>query len=448
MLKKLVSILLIYTLLLIFLNACKVNTDVPLDLSVQNSGGDIFAYDFVRASAEISQAAGVEIPPAFLSQMGEEETRALMKDISNGTYSEKSWLNAAGFSYHVMLDILNGTLNAENIHDFGNNGKKTFSISFVGDINFDPDFNNMVHASEMGGILNCFDERVVSYLNQTDVCVINNEYSIGEEGVGKPLSGKTWTFQVTPDKIDILKSLGADIVSLANNHVFDYGEEGFLSTLDELDKAGMPRVGAGRNLEEAANAQFFIVNGCKVGIVAASRAEKAGDMFTQLATDDAPGVMGTYESADFLAAIEAAKAQCDVLLVNVHWGTEMTTRLEDAQKTMAREYIDAGADAVIGGHPHCLQGMDFYNNVPIIYSVGNFWFNSRTVDSCIITIEIDSQMNITPKIVPLVQKNCESLMLVDYEERRALFDRVESYEPQGVIIDDNGTIRPNDGEES
>lgn len=447
MLKKIVSLIFIYTLLFLSFCGCRIRSDLPLNIQSQPAAeGGIFAYDYAKAAAEISAAAGVEITSAFLSQMGEEKTRALMNEISGGTYSEKSWLKTAGFSYHVMIDILNGTFDAENIHNLGPNGKDYFEISFIGDINFDPDFNNMVHAANKGGILNCIDPKVISYLNETDVCVINNEYSIGKEGVGAPINGKTWTFQVHPDKIDILKSLGADIVSLANNHVFDYGEEGFFSTLDELDKAGMPRVGAGRNISEAAKAQFFVVNGCKVGIVAASRAEKPGDLFTQIADVNTPGVMGTYESAAFVDAIREAKSHCDVLLVNVHWGTEMTTRLEDAQKTMAREYIDAGADAVIGGHPHCLQGMDFYNNVPIIYSVGNFWFNSRTVDSCIITIQIDSDMNITPKIVPLVQKNCESIMLVDYEERRDLFDRVESYEPQTVKIDDDGTITPNNGE--
>lgn len=396
-------------------------------------------YDYDSAADAISEASGIEIPAAFFAQMGQEQTEKLMQEVENGTYTEKSWLKCAGFSYKVMLDILNGRLNSPNIHNFGHNGKPTFGVSFVGDINFDPDFNNMVHASNKGGIMNCFDPKVVEYLNATDVCLINNEYTIGTGG--SPIAAKTWTFQVSPDKIDILKQLGADIVTLANNHVFDYGEAGFLSTLDELDKAGMPRVGAGRNIDEAGQGQFFIVNGCKVGIVAASRAEKKGDLFTQIADENKPGVMGTYESAEFLKAIRAAKEQCDVLIVNVHWGTEMTTVLEDAQKTMAREYIDAGADVIIGGHPHCLQGMDFYKNKPIIYSIGNFWFNSRTVDSCIITVEIDADMNVTPKIVPLVQRNCESHMLTEYDERRALFDRVESYEPQGVTIYDDGTIR-------
>lgn len=442
-----IIVLILFTLLISTFSGCRIDPDASLYITTERAGGSgIFAYDYNGASVEISVAADVDIPPAFLAQLGEEATRALMADIQDGSYSEKSWMKAAGFSYHVMLDILNGTITNANIHDFGYNGKNSFGVSFVGDINFDPDFQNMVHASQMGGILNCFDDRVISYLNETDVCLINNEFSIGESGVGAPISGKTWTFQVSPDKIDILKSLGADVVSLANNHVYDYGEEGFISTLNELDKAGMPRVGAGRNIAEAGEAQYFIVNGCKVGIVAASRAEKAGDLFTQVADENTPGVMGTYESAAFLEAIKEAKAQCDVLIVNVHWGTEMTTKLEEAQITMAREYIDAGADAVIGGHPHCLQGMDFYNDAPIIYSVGNFWFNSRTVDSCIITIEIDSDMNITPKIVPLVQKNCESIMLTDYDNRRALFDRVESYEPQGVTISDDGVIAPKDGE--
>lgn len=436
--KRYVIIFITIILLLFSLSSCKIQGDGMSGFSQEVTEGS--GYDFTAASVAISAASGTEIPPAFLEQMGLEQTKRLLNDIESGVYTEKSWLRCTGFSYKVMLDILNGRLNAPNIHNFGHNGKPSFGVSFVGDINFDPDFNNMAHASAKGGIMKCFDKNVVDYLNAADVCLINNEYSIGT--TGSPIHGKTWTFQVSPDKIDFLKQLGADVVSLANNHVFDYGESGFLSTLDELDKAGMPRVGAGRNIEEAGRAQYFIVNGCKVGIVAASRAEKAGDLFTQLADENRPGVMGTYESADFLKAITAAKAECDILIVNVHWGTEMTTVLEEAQKTMAREYIDAGADVIIGGHPHCLQGMDFYNNKPIIYSVGNFWFNSRTVDSCIITVEIDSEMNVTPKIVPLVQRNCESHMLTEYDERRALFDRVESYEPQGVKIADDGTITP------
>ena len=107
---------------------------------------------------------------------------------------------------------------------------------------------------------------------------------------------------------------------------------------------------------------------------------------------------------------------------------------------MAREYIDAGADAVIGGHTHCLQGMEFYKGAPIVYSVGNFWFNSKTLDSCVITLKINREMKTEVLLTPLLQKDCETKLLTAYDERRALFDRVESYEPQGVNISDEGVI--------
>jgi poly-gamma-glutamate synthesis protein (capsule biosynthesis protein) len=194
------------------------------------------------------------------------------------------------------------------------------------------------------------------------------------------------------------------------------------------------------NLEEASKAHYFIVNGIKVGIIAASSAEKV--RFTPVADENSLGVMGTYDSAKFLDAIRIADAQCDILVAYVHWGTENTTKLDADQITMAREYIDAGVDAVIGGHPHCLQGMDFYNDVPIIYSVGNFWFNSKSLDSCVITLRIDNQLKTEALIVPLEQKGRETRLLTEDSERRALFDRVESYEPQGVTISDNGVITP------
>ena len=109
---------------------------------------------------------------------------------------------------------------------------------------------------------------------------------------------------------------------------------------------------------------------------------------------------------------------------------------------MAREYIDAGADAVIGGHTHCLQGMEFYKGAPIVYSVGNFWFNSKTLDSCVITLNFDRKMNVQTTIMPLKQQGCETRLLSAPEDSRALFDRVESYEPQGVKISDSGVITP------
>lgn len=395
-------------------------------------------YDYAKAAYTVAVAARCNMTAAFLETViGKEKTKEIVEEIENGSYTDGLWLEKAGFSYNVMKDLLSGNIGAENISYFGDNGKESFTLSFVGDILFDHDFNPMYHASIKGGVLNCIDDEILNYLRTSDVFLINNEFTYGERGT--PLSGKTWTFQAAPSTVNLLKDMGADIVSLANNHVYDYGEIGFADTMAVLDEAEIPYVGAGMNIGEAAEGHYFIINGIKVCIIAASRAEKVS--FTPVADYDKAGVMGTYDSENFLKAVEFAKSQCDYLIAYVHWGTENSTKLEAPQKEMAREYIDAGVDAVIGGHTHCLQGMEFYNGKPIVYSVGNFWFNSKTLDSCVITVELDKKMNSEISILPLKQQNCETRLLTG-EDARDLFDRVESYEPQGVTILNDGTITP------
>ncbi len=395
-------------------------------------------YNYQNAAEKLMTASGLSVTEEFLESLGEETTARLVSAVDSGTFTDKSWLEIAGYSRCVVADILSGKVNTDNIKDFGFNGKSSFSVAFAGDILFDKDFRPMVHANEKGGVLKCIDEKVINYLNSCDVFLINNEFTIGERG--EPLAGKTWTFQVEPDKIQLLKDLGADIVSLANNHIYDYGEVGFFDTITNLKKAGMPYIGAGNNISEAKKPYYFIVNGIKIGFVAASCAEKTTS-FNPVATADSHGIMGTYDSTAFVDEIKRADAECDILVAYVHWGTENTTVLDEQQKTLAREYIDAGVDAVIGGHTHCLQGMEFYKGVPIVYSIGNFWFNSKTLDSCVITLEVGADAEADIRIMPLKQENCETRLLVG-DDARKLFDRVEGFEPQGVSIDDSGLITP------
>lgn len=425
----------IVTFILCTFCSCRVNVS---ERYIEELNAQAQAFNYEEAAQRIASETGVEMTAVFLESMGEEMAQSLIDELDSGAYTELSWLRLTGYSYHVISDILSGNINADNVADFGFNGKESFTVSFVGDILFDPDYRPMVHAAEMGGVLNCIDTAVVDYLKASDVFLINNEFSLGSRGA--PLPNKTWTFQVDPERLSLYHDMGVDIVSLANNHVYDYGIEGFEDTLKYLDEAGIPRVGAGMDLGEAAEGYYFVVNGIKVGIVAASCAEKI--YFTPVATETTAGVMGTYDTTEFIKAIKEADSQCDVLVAYVHWGTENTTKLDEEQKAFAREYIDAGVDAVIGGHTHCLQGMEFYKGKPIVYSVGNFWFNSKSLDSCVITLRIDNELKTEALIVPLEQKGCETRLLTEESERRALFDRVESYEPQGVIIADDGLITP------
>lgn len=436
--KRKIALLLIVAMLAAALGGCKVTSEGTLAVGQMVENITVESFDFALAASTLSEASGKSVTVDLLEKIGQEKTAQLVDLVDSGAYTDKSWLEVTGYSLLANYDIVSGAVLPENIRDFGYNGKDYFDVSFVGDVNYDPTCAPMVRVNELGSVENCFDTEVLDALRGSDITLLNNEFSITERG--SALEGKTWTFRAHPDTVQIHKDLGADIVSLANNHVYDYGETGFQDTLAHLEAAGMPYVGAGRNLDEAKKAQYFIVNGIKVGIVAASRAEKV--YFTPVATDESAGIMGTYESAEFLDAIKEADAQCDILIAYVHWGTEGSTVLEDAQKNMAREYVDAGADAVIGAHTHCLQGMEFYNGKPVVYSLSNFWFSNYASETGILTLRVDNAFNVQTIFMPLIQKNGEVRCYDTQEERRALFDKVAGYEPQGISILDDGTILP------
>ena len=119
----------------------------------------------------------------------------------------------------------------------------------------------------------------------------------------------------------LLEQMGADLVSLANNHVYDYGPEAMLDTTDLLDEAGIAYVGGGRNIDEAERPAYFIVNGMKIGFVAASNAEKT--KYTPAATEDSPGILEAYDTTEFNRVISQASEECDYLIAYIHWDRKM-----------------------------------------------------------------------------------------------------------------------------
>ena len=161
-------------------------------------------------------------------------------------------------------------------------------------------------------------------------------------------------------------------------------------------------MGAGRNIEEAQKAQYFIAGGMKIAYVASSRAEKY--ICTPEAGPDSPGILRTYEPELTMEAIREAKANSDYVVVYVHWGTEGSQVLEEAQIDLATLYAEAGADLIVGAHTHILQGAGWREEVPVLYSMGNFWFNMETEDTALAKVTLngphteDAQVQMLPAI--------------------------------------------------
>lgn len=236
----------------------------------------------------------------------------------------------------------------------------------------------------------------------------------------------------------MLELQSADIVSLANNHVYDYGEEALLDTMDTLEQAQIPYVGAGRNLEEAEKIVYFIANGRKIAIVAATQIERSYS-YTKEATKDSPGVLKTLKPDKFTEVIRKAKSNSDIVIAYPHWGTEGNHSYGADQKELAEAFVSAGADVIIGGHTHCLQGIAYIEDVPVLYSLGNFWFNNKTLDTGVAQVRIQKDGSIRLRFLPCIQSGTRTRLLTDGSQRTEVLDFMRGLS-KDVSIDEEGYV--------
>lgn len=316
------------------------------------------------------------------------------------------------------------------------------TLSFVGDVGFAKGYATInKYRSNGEDIHKSIDDGVLSLMQSSDIMMANNEFPYSDRGT--PTPNKTFTFRADPRDVHIMKDMGVDIVGLANNHAYDYGPDALIDTIDTLNDARLPFVGAGKNIDEAMQPAYFHVNGNVISIVAATQIERLGSPDTKEATADSPGVLRTLDPAKAVQAIKTASENSDFTVMFVHWGTESTDLVEKSQRDLAKAYVDAGADLVIGAHSHCLQGIDYIDDVPIFYSLGNFWFNSKTLDTCIVTATLNRDCKLdSVRFIPCIQRGSGVACASTAEH-----DRIIEY-MRGISnyaeIDDDGFVTKSD----
>lgn len=237
-----------------------------------------------------------------------------------------------------------------------------------------------------GGISGVLDERIQKEIEGADIFMVNQEFPFTNRGT--QAVDKQFTFRLPPEKISMMQEMDIDIVTIANNHILDFGEAGLLDSCEVLDEAGILYVGGGENLSRAKQLETMEINGITIGFLGTSRVYMDGSW---AAGNTHSGVFSTYDPAQAIAAIEEAREQCDYLVVYVHWGVEKETMPKEYQRTMGRQYIDAGADLVVGSHPHVLQDIEYYNGKPIVHSLGNFVFGSSIPRTALLKVELDPE---------------------------------------------------------
>lgn len=279
------------------------------------------------------------------------------------------------------------TENAEVIPD------EDTTIIFTGDVLFANAFKAGYDAKGIDGVIS---EELLTELTSADILMVNQEFPFGE--TGEPVANKQYTFQCSPSYVTALKEMGVDVVSLANNHVLDYGKESLLETFATLDNAGILYGGAGETVERAEEVQVIEVNGRKYGFLAVSRVVPTGDWKVE---NSVPGVFSCYDDNRLIELVEQASAECDFLAVYPHWGVEHASYPEDYQTKIAERCLAAGADVVVGSHTHCLQGVTFIEDKPVCYSLGNFVFGQNIDRSAILKVTTAADGTVSYRYLPV-----------------------------------------------
>ncbi len=315
------------------------------------------------------------------------------------------------------------------------------TVSIVGDISLADNWSVMPAYDARGqGVDGILSAEALGIMRSSDLMVANSEFTVSNRGSAIP--GKAYTFRANPDRLSIYNDMGVDLVTLANNHVYDFQGDAFNDMLDAFEQRNMPHIGAGHNLEEAKKAYYYKApSGQTIAFVNASRAEKWG-IDTPGATDTSGGILLCYDTADFVDAIKAAKVNSDIVVAIIHWGTESSHVLEQVQIDTAKEYIDAGADMIVGGHAHTLQGIDFYNGKPIIYNLGDYIFNDMSEPTAIFQFKLSPEGELKYYFIVGWQENMYTRILSG-EERQNLVNQVESWSPNITITEDDEIVLKN-----
>jgi poly-gamma-glutamate synthesis protein (capsule biosynthesis protein) len=284
----------------------------------------------------------------------------------------------------------------------------TVVLSFAGDCTLANHFEDFV-GDQFGYPFERFD-----LLSKADISMVNLENPITQR---TQRVKKEFNFKMNPKYLGVLQSAGIDIVTVANNHIFDYGSEGLLDTIHSLDSVGIKHVGAGRNLDEARRCALFEIKGLRIGFLGYF----GSGAFA--ATSNQAGVAPRSTSM-MINDIQSLKQidKADYVVVNIHWGTEKALYAEEWQVNLAHSVVDAGADLVVGHHPHVLEGIERYKNAFIAYSLGNFLFggNSRsTYDTAVLKVELGRGVR-RVSIVPIRVKDWQPFVLLGSEGERVV----------------------------
>ncbi|MCM3143236.1 CapA family protein [Brevibacillus sp. MER 51] len=339
------------------------------------------------------------------------------------------------YLFQIAMDGEHANPNTQPTPDNTANQKTSVQLTFVGDIMMSGNVEKTLLA-------NSYDypyKHVSSLFLQDDITIANLETPITATGVAA--QNKEYVYKSSPLAVPAMKNAGIDVVNLANNHSMDQGVPGLLDTFDALDENRIEYVGAGKDASRAYSPVFIEKNGIKIAILGFSRVIPETSWF---AGDSQPGMAASYDPTLAVKAIQDANSQADLVVVIAHWGKERSDYPVDHQKELSRAYIDAGADLIVGGHPHVLQGFERYNDKWIAYSLGNFIFTRsnepKTWETMVLQASCTKSGDCELTMLPFHAELGQAVPMNE-SNGAALLKRIESIS-ESVDIQSDGRVQP------
>jgi poly-gamma-glutamate synthesis protein (capsule biosynthesis protein) len=269
----------------------------------------------------------------------------------------------------------------------------SITLAFAGDVHFAGRTARLLGdpASAFGPI--------AAVLRTADFTAVNLETSVTSRGTPQP---KTYHFRTVPTAFTALRDAGVDLVTLANNHVLDYGPTGLADTLAAARTARFPYVGIGTNAAAAWTPYVTTVKGMRIAVIGVSQVAELASSW--VATAGRPGEANAIDLGRTLAAVRAARRLAPTVIVFMHWGTEGQACPDPGQLSLARQLAAAGATIIVGAHAHMLQGSGWLGHTFVAYGLGNFlwWERSYSTATGILELTVRPRAPLTARFIPAV----------------------------------------------
>jgi len=266
---------------------------------------------------------------------------------------------------------------------------RPITLAFAGDVHFEGHLTELLERPARG--LGPIDRA----LGRAHLTVVNLESAVTTRGTPDPKGledpAERYWFRTSPAALDVLDAAGVDVVSVANNHAVDYGPVGFSDTMRAAADAPVAVVGIGEDRRSALTPYRTTIRGTDVAVLAADSSPREGTNRLWKAGATTPGIATARDDRTeaLIDAVRAAARVDDVVVVYLHWGTEYETCPDQAQRTLARDLADAGADAVVGTHTHVLQGAGWLDDTYVAYGLGGFlWYHGHRPETGVLELTV------------------------------------------------------------